>query len=155
MKTIERLLAEYKTRFRDTDRIKEEGYPFGNDDAINNGIYAIEFHVGVSPELIRNQNGLVYLEGKWATADLKEAPEGWVIEKDESHPMWGEFMEWYGEEDTAESYRYITEYNSAQDLAEYKDHQYLTLDQWAEFFLPKEKEIDFSILNTRIYWWPG
>ena len=154
MKTIEKLLQEYKIRFRDTDRIKEEGYPFGAGNYDEKGNFDPSIVLsGVS--WIRNKYGVVYKKiagdsWRWATADLKEKPDKWVVEIDKSNPKWREFEKWFNlntwfDLDTdSDCMFYSYDFHNSTELLSFKDHQYLTLDQWAEFFLPK---VDFGIIN--------
>lgn len=90
MEKIEELLAEYRIRFRDTERIKEDGYPFKRWQMATD-LGEEEFTPYVYGDVIINRYGTVYGKGVWATADLKEAPDKWVVEKDKNHPMWSKF----------------------------------------------------------------
>lgn len=142
---MKKLLAEYEIRFHDTDEILESS-AFNPKDFVNKREYSIQ----INENRISNENGVVYKGGKWATAKLTEKPERWVVERNENHPMWVEFMAWWNEKYSSILFnekmaRYIQ--NNGKRLFELinaKDHQFLTLDQWAEFYLPK---VDFSIHN--------
>ena len=157
MKRIEKLLQEYRIRFRDTEKIKEEGYPWEDEFLtalipLNSG----KRRPAITENRIENKNGLVYMKNEnnqaiWATADLKEKPDKWVVEIDEDHPKWDRFLEWTESTDRGgwmiqrfKKYCSHEGWVSNQLDEDFKDHQYITLDQWAEFFLPK---VDFSILN--------
>ncbi|MDX9789297.1 MAG: hypothetical protein RBT61_00560 [Candidatus Kapabacteria bacterium] len=146
MEKIKRLLAEYEIRFGETKRISKPSF-FNSEDLMNKQNYAPQ----INEKRISNENGVVYQNGVWEIAKLTKKPEKWVVERDENHPIWKEFEEWMGgsglflhhAEGTFKYYGNNGAY--AKDLILYfKDHQYLTLDQWAEFYLPK---VDFSIHN--------
>ena len=158
MKTIENLLAEYKIRFRDTEKIKKEGYPWEDEFLtalipLNSG----KRPPAITENRIENKNGLVYMKNEnnqviWATSDLKEKPDRWVVQADEKHPKWEDFKEWWCDtENKYESWIEIgmsqffgSDGENSESILDFTDHQYLTLDQWAEFFLPK---VDFGIIN--------
>ena len=148
MEKIKKLLAEYEIRFHDTDEILESS-AINPEWMVNKGAYIPDIY----EHKIHNQNGAVYLKDhdgeRWATAKLTKKPEKWVVEKDENHPMWARFLNHYDLTDYNDRYYWMDEYsliNKAQEIIElrHQDVQYLTLDQWAEFFLPK---VDFSIHN--------
>lgn len=152
MKKIERLLQEYKIRFNVTDRILTENYLFLDLEDINNGSFASY----IDEDRIFNKNGVIFKNGIWATADVKKLPEKWVVENDETSPLWKKFCKKnkFDYPDTPLTYRFLGIYQPMNgsnnhiigndSLISYKGYQYLTLEQWAEFCLPK---VDFSILN--------
>lgn len=148
MKTIEKLLQEYKIRFRDTELIKRDGYPFKDRYISNHPEGGYEPIVCESE--VWNINGQVYGGGgKWATADLKEKPIGWVVDLDKEHPKYNDFIKWYKDKaETSKRYmfngRYQSSHSQSDCIFDFKSGQLITLDQWADFFLPK---VDFSILN--------
>lgn len=141
MEEIERLLAEYKIRFRDTDKIT-------NRDDDRNFMPIIKRN-GV----VYNENGEIRsVNGAWAIADLKEAPEKWVVEKDESSPIWERFKDKYSNYSNVvfcNSYIHCNKKGlhaiAGGDLLEFKGYQYLTLEQWRQFFgKPEFKVGDFG-----------
>lgn len=140
MEKIKKLLAEYEIRFRDTDEILK-GPPHLDCEIFNKG----EYNPSVASNEIYNRNGCVYDYGHWATAKLTKEPEKWVVEKDENHPMWLRFKEmsiWRNFDRVFQTY--YSDDKSSTILLDFEGYQYLTLDQWAEFYLPK---VDFSIHN--------
>lgn len=153
MKTIENLLKEYKIRFNVTDRIKEEGYPFA-PLRINRGKAIPE----VRGDYLCNEHGKVFGFDEWsklfwATADVKEIPEKWVIEKDEENPLWKKFKEWFAFElkDSCLfiNYKYIgngSPCSAGNNLLRFEGHQYLTLEQWNELFFCKEEFFNGEIV---------
>lgn len=87
MKEIEKLLDEYKIRFRDTSEIQ--------------GVYRTTNFIPIirADGIIYNEKGEIRnVNGVWKIADLKEAPKRWVIERDENNPIWEEFKDWYNSE---------------------------------------------------------
>ena len=149
MKTIENLLKEYKIRFNVTEKIKEKGYPFTKPFLFNTN----EMEPKVTPANIYSKNGMVYRAGKWATADVKEKPEKWVIEKDEENPLWKKFKEWFAFElkDSCLfiNYKYIgngSPCSAGNNLLRFEGHQYLTLEQWNELFFWEEEFFNGQIV---------
>lgn len=148
MKQIEKLLKEYKIRFNVTDRILEVNYPFDKLNVLNKNAFYNE----ITENVIYNENGKVYENGVWATANVKELPEKWVVEKDETSPLWEQFEKWSRfpltlPEKNDKYFSISADKKSIirnEELIFFEEHQYLTLEQWAEFCLPK---VDFSILN--------
>lgn len=124
MKQVEKLLQEYKIRFNVTDKIK---------DSKNLGGYTsmIDFNV------VFNKNGKVYKNGVWATADVKELPEKWVVEKDETSPLWEQFEKWSRfpltlPEKNDKYFSISADKKSIirnEELIFFEEHQYLTLEQ--------------------------
>ena len=147
MKTIEELLQEYKIRFRDTEKIKEEGYLFSKNCSLNDGMRELE----IKENSIHNKNGKVYDRGKWATADLKEAPEKWVVEMDKGNKYFEDFKELYESkinmkfEFNLKYYTYDGKVIWSNGINYYKGYQLLTLNQWAEFFLNEPKVGDWGL----------
>ena len=147
MKKIRRLLDEYEIRFNVTDEILEEGYPFDSEIKKMEGFSEIRTYE------IWNNNGKVYgyqfrtEKPVWATANVKELPEKWVVEKDEDNSLWKRFKERVNNEidktDNCEL-QYHNKFMQSNNLLDFSGCQFLTLEQWAEFCLPK---VDFSILN--------
>lgn len=154
----------------ETAEIEEKDYPFGmylRRDCEGRIQIAEDFGKRFG---IFNCNGLIYFNGTWATRKLKEAPEKWVVEKNEEHPMWGKCLNWLVENIYGSNFRgekglyYFGTQGCSESLKAHTLSQYLTLDQWAEFFLnePKAGELhlfhdgdgEFSIakfkeMNTR------
>lgn len=131
MEEIEKLLAEYKIRFRDTDGFIGMS---GNDFPSN---------IQIVKNYIWNRYGRVYYNGVWQIAAIKQAPEKWVVGKDESNPLWNIFKDYIitkhhiivGGSD------YYSQSTGNVDLLFFKDHQYLTLEQWHELiYLPEQNE---------------
>lgn len=150
MKQIEKLLKEYKIRFNVTDRILEVNYPFDKLNVLNKNAFYNE----ITENVIYNENGKVYENGVWATADIKELPKKWVVEKDETSPLWEQFEKWSRfpltlPEKNDKYFSISADKKSItrnEELIFFEEHQYLTLEQWDEFCLPK---VDFSILNDK------
>jgi|LSQX01.2.fsa_nt_gb hypothetical protein len=139
MEKIKKLLAEYEIRFHDTEEIKTtENIPFSR---VNSGTFEPE----VASNIIWNKNGIAYKDGKWATAKITKKPERWVVERNEDHPVWLRFKEMTQWTDSDRgTYLYYSDGRCSTTLLDFEGYQYLTLDQWAEFYLPK---VDFSIHN--------
>jgi hypothetical protein len=139
MEKIKKLLAEYEIRFHDTEEIKTtENIPFSR---VNSGT----FEPKVASNIIWNKNGIAYKDGKWATAKITKKPERWVVERNEDHPVWLRFKEMTQWTDSDRgTYLYYSDGICSTTLLDFEGYQYLTLDQWAEFYLPK---VDFSIHN--------
>lgn len=155
MKTLEKLLQEYKIRYKETEEIDEDTYPFSP---------MFKAHHGFKPAIVwegewysmMNINGEVYQNDIWATAKITEKPEKFVIERNTEHKHWGDFHEWWssqlqlgekdllGEKDFDGSSNYfgIDKINkfSGKSLLDFEGFQYLTIDQWAELFLDEPKE---------------
>ena len=150
MKQIEELLKEYSIRFNVAEKIKEEGYPFA---PLSYRINRDRATPDVRDGYLCNEQGIVYENGVWATADVKEKPEKWVVEKDEGNPLWEKFKEWFGfnlKDNGLFGFRYIGRGSPrliSNDLLYFENHQYLTLDQWAELFLPKEEFSNGQIVH--------
>ncbi len=160
MEKIKKLLAEYEIRFHDTDEILESS-AINPEWMVNKGAYIPDIY----EHKIHNKNGAVYLKDhdgeRWATAKLTKKPEKWVVEKDENHPVWEKFIDTYPHKYDNEQVFFSSNYfwgattfssnyfwgattMGGDELYKFSGFQYLTLDQWAEFFLPK---VDFSIHN--------
>ncbi len=148
MERIEKLLKEYKIRFKDTDRIKEDGYPFKKLSSPNTGNYKPEiwYQDETVGYRIYNMNGIVFHECKWATADLKEKPDKWVLEKNTESHLWTLFLEETGWQDESYCFNYYGNYWKSDTILDdkFKDSQLITLEQWYELFSTK---VDFTILN--------
>lgn len=160
MKTLEKLLQEYKIRYKETEEIDEDTYPFSP---------MFKAHHGFKPAIVwegewysmMNINGEVYQNDIWATAKITEKPEKFVIERNTEHKHWGDFHEWWssqlqlGEKDFDGSSNYfgIDKINkfSGKSLLDFEGFQYLTLDQWAALLLDKPKEGDWCLFSYEDY----
>lgn len=91
MKEIEKLLREYRIRFRDTEKIEKKTYPFEAWEISDEE----RFDPYIDREQIVNRYGKVYDKGVWAIADVKIKPEKCVVKKDTQHKSWDEFREHY------------------------------------------------------------
>lgn len=114
-----------------------------------------KFSPKVSELEIWNRNGLIYKNGVWATAKITEAPKKWVVQKDETNPIWGEFCDAYLIDQTID-YGYVgLMYNNDtwddKNLSVFEGYQYLTLEQWKHFF-GKPKVGDVCILRNVGRW---
>ena len=148
---IEQLLDEVKIRFG-TDweeaEIEEHSYPFGKTEI--EGGYSVQFYQDEGIVFVYNKNGMVYRNGVWATKKITEKPERWVVQKDENNPLWGKFIERYSNDRFSKEFfenrnNFVNQDSSfSLVLKMFKDHQYLTLEQWAKFFLDEPKVGDWG-----------
>lgn len=108
----------------------------------------------ITENIVYNKNGKVYENDVWATADIKKLPEKWVVEKDENNPLWEVFCENFANEEYSEKLLYNESFfgniYSENSLEKLEGHQYLTLEQWAEFCLPKKENMIFSDVDKSI-----
>ena len=86
--TFKEIYAELIIRFDEdweTAEIEEKSYPFDASDLLKGNVKIENYLMAYR---IWNKNGLIYDNGTWVTRKLTEAPEKWVVEKDDGHPMW-------------------------------------------------------------------
>ena len=81
---------------------------------------------------------MIYQDGVWATAKITEAPKQWVIERDDNNPIWNEFVEYYNLKDGTEGFYFFSDKIRDDDILNFKDHQFLTLEQWKTFVQYKD-----------------
>lgn len=143
MKTFNKIYQELLIRFGEeweTAEIEERDYPFQLYELDKKRKYVGILKDDEVYEIVSNR-GVLYRGGVWATVKVTEKPEKWVVEKNEQHPMWDDFKrKWNSEginsyEKALNEGCYFSEKMSSNDLLIFTDHQYLTLDQWAELFL--------------------
>lgn len=146
---IEELLKEVKIRF---------GEDWENAEIVSGTQLSVGVNVGdyepkISPTTIWNANGKIYRKGEWATAKITEAPEKWVVEKDEDNPIWGEFRKHYKHfAYPCLEGNYICNKGVMDDgILYFENYQYLTLEQWKHFF-GKPKVGDVCILRNVGRW---
>lgn len=155
---ISRNYKELKIRFFETEKIDPSVYPIDlveEDGYLNSGTH----RAIITEDMVRNSNGLVFRElpgGKeiWATALVTHIPENWVVEKDEKHPRWEDFQEFFSLRHGAEVNFNFNYYGSGRgpcddELTYFSDHQLLTLDQWARLFLPEEQKPKGPEINDK------
>ncbi|OJV40850.1 MAG: hypothetical protein BGO29_14885 [Bacteroidales bacterium 36-12] len=135
MEELEKLLAEYKIRFRDTDKfigMSPDEYPF---------------NIQLGERNIWNRHGRVYNIGVWQIADIKEAPEKWVVKNEKDSPFWETFRYWLDNKNysvalISSGTFYISHVLfTSFTLLDFSDHQLLTLEQWHKLiYLPEKNE---------------
>lgn len=159
----ELLIKEWKIRFKETDIIDEKNYPFSDSNnehkgnavsrIINRDIYklGIEINPG-GTDFIRTNNGIIYAKTNniitWATAKITKKPEKWVVERDWNHPRWKEIKQYIDklfDDELIFVYNYYGNKfpHYSESLISFENHQYLTLDQFAELFLDGIKKGDW------------
>lgn len=157
MKTINELLAEVEIRFGKNWWEKEiEDIIASPLDWANVGIS----HNDDDGWMVSNKHGWLLKNSIWATAKITEKPEKWVVEKDESHPMWNDFKSFYFDLMVknggnslylGDKYFDIMKYFADDGATSRELHgietpsQYLTLDQWAKLFSDEPKEGDWCL----------
>src|SRR5699024_7490151 len=96
----------------------------------------------------------------WATGKITEKPEKWVIEKDESNPIWKEFCIQVnnGKGFFGQNHKKFYHSNDKRtyDILDFEGYQYLTLEQWKHFFgkpkIEPPKVGDMCILRNGDKW---
>lgn len=131
MKELEKLFEEYKIRFNQTERILDNCRACSEMD--NESYFYIEYN----EKYLINRNGIVWSkENGWRYADVRIAPEKWVIEKDPYNPLWQKFEDEYRWGLSAG--RFYSRSRVNHELTSFENYQLLSLKQWYELvYLPE------------------
>lgn len=160
MDAVNKVVKEYDIRFNVTEQVVgNKGFlefeAFKNLYKDEIGIILSEPKRGLHVVKLKdnslymfNHYGMVKDNHGWFAADVKVKPDKWVVEKDENHPMWERFKKYRlrkAKFSEGFTFGFYSEFERADYLDCFKDHQYLTLNQWYELFC--KKGIDFSIID--------
>lgn len=102
--------------------------------------------VSITETAVRSKVGILNYLNDWATADVAESPERWVVERDENNPLWEKFTK---QMNVGNAYRFYSNTGIYDDnILSYPYCQYLTLEQWAGFFLKPESKVG----DVGVFW---
>lgn len=147
---IEELLKELKIRFGEDWENAEISREVESELINDNSSYPTSIMFKGKGFIVSNRNGILHdADNGWATAKITEAPSKWVVQKDETNPIWKEFCSqvnngkgFFGQDHKK---FYHSNDKRTYDILDFEGYQYLTIEQWKHFF--GKPKIDFSILN--------